>query len=224
MLAKEQHSWNVSPKEAVQIQKELRNKVILEDEYPQIRSVAGVDVSVPSGSAIGRSAIVILSFPELELIEVRRSTRELEFPYIPGLLSFREVPVILDAFALIQNTPDMIIVDGQGIAHPRGLGIAAHIGILLDAAAIGCAKSHLYGSYAEPGARRGESSPVYDKSGKQIGTVLRTRTGIKPVFISPGNKVSIQSSSAIVMACTPKFRLPEPIRYAHRFAGDDSMH
>ncbi|MHB1001889.1 MAG: deoxyribonuclease V [Armatimonadota bacterium] len=224
MLPRQQHQWNVSLTKAAEIQKRLRDSVSLQDDFPEIRAIAGVDVSVPSGADIVRSAVVILSFPDFELIEVKRAVRDLEFPYVPGFLSFREVPVILDSFEQIQNIPDITIIDGQGIAHPRGLGIAAHLGVLLDIASIGCAKSHLYGKFDEPSLERGSSSLLLDRSGKQIGTVLRTRTGTKPVFISPGHKVSFESSVKIILECSPRYRLPEPVRYAHKLAGETYLY
>lgn len=213
------HPWNVSIEDAVQIQKELRHKVSLIDDFGEIKLVAGVDVSVPSGTSVGRAAVVILTFPEFELIESRTSELPLPFPYIPGFLSFREVPVILPAIKALENIPDVLIVDGQGIAHPRGLGIAAHLGLFLDLPTIGCAKSHLYGKYTEPGIERGSTSPMLSNSDERIGDVVRTRTGVSPVYISPGNRISFDSAVKIILDCSPKYRLPEPIRAAHKTAG-----
>ncbi len=221
MQYRQLHPWNVSVKEAAEIQRRLRDQVSLVDGFdPQkVELVAGVDVSIPRFANIGRAAVVILSFPQLELVEVQRAERDLEFPYIPGFLSFRETPIVLAAFDKIKNVPDVIIVDGQGIAHPRRLGIAAHLGLLLDLPTIGCAKSHLYGTFDEPGPTRGSTSPLLAPGGDQIGAVVRTKDNTKPVFISPGHKVSIETSVRMILECTTRYRLPEPIRAAHNAAG-----
>jgi deoxyribonuclease V len=220
MKIRQLHPWNVSAKEAVEIQRELRDRVTLCDTPGPVHLVAGIDVGIPAGTNTGNAVVAILSFPQLQIVEVQRASCTLEFPYIPGLLSFREAPVILDALEKVNNTPDLIVEDGQGIAHPRGLGIAAHIGVILDMPAIGCAKSHLFGKYAEPGPERGDSTPLLGRSGEQVGSVLRTRTGIKPVFISPGNRIGFESSVRWALALAPKYRLPEPIRAAHRLAAE----
>lgn len=219
MLIEQVHPWGVSITEATEIQRRLRERVSLVDRFGEIRLIAGVDVSVGSGSNVGYSAVVVVSFPDFEPVEIARASRELEFPYVPGYLSFREAPVVLDAFAKLKSEPDVIIVDGQGIAHPRGLGIATHLGVLLDAPTIGCGKSHLYGRYDEPAQERGSVSPLLDRSGMRIGSVVRTRAGTKPLFISPGHKMSIDSATRIILDCAPKYRLPEPIRLAHKTAG-----
>jgi len=217
------HPWDVSIEDAAEIQLDLRRRVSLVDGFDRIRLVAGVDVSVPSGIHEGRAAVAVLSFPDFELTELRRATRKLTMPYIPGFLSFRETPVILAAFREVERVPDVIIADGQGIAHPRGLGIAAHLGLLLDTPTIGCAKSHLFGIYEEPGPERGSSTPLLDKEGNQVGSVVRTRTGAKPVFVSPGHKMNFESAVRIVLECTPKYRIPEPIRAAHQLAGQPAV-
>lgn len=220
MKFRQLHRWDVSLEEAAEIQRDLRRRVSLVDGFPELRLVAGVDVCVPAGTNEGHAAVAILSLPDFELVEVRKATRTLTFPYIPGFLSFRETPVVFAAFEKVVHVPDVIIVDGQGIAHPRGLGIAAHLGLLLDVPAVGCAKSHLFGVYEEPGPERGAATPLLDRDGKPIGNVVRTRTGTKPVFVSPGHKVSFESSVRIVLDCSPKYRLPEPIRAAHRLAAE----
>jgi deoxyribonuclease V len=220
MKIEQLHPWNVSGKEAAQIQRDLRDKVVLRDDFGPVHLVAGIDVGIPAGTNTGNAVVVILSYPELQIVEVQRASRTLEFPYIPGFLSFREAPVILDAMEKAENVPDMIIEDGQGIAHPRGLGIAAHVGVILNIPSIGCAKSHLFGKYVEPGMERGDATPLLGRDGEQIGTVLRTRKGIKPVFISPGNRIGFESSVRWILDLTPKYRLPEPIRAAHRLASE----
>ncbi|MCL6519353.1 MAG: deoxyribonuclease V [Armatimonadetes bacterium] len=216
----ELHKWEVSVGEAVEIQHSLKSRVSLEDGFLDLNLIAGVDMSISKASQQGHAAVVVLSFPDLNLVEVRQATRKLQFPYVPGFLSFRESPVILQAFLAIEHVPDVVIVDGQGIAHPRGFGIASHLGVLLDIPTIGCAKSYLYGVYEEPGLERGSSTPLFDLDGRQIGNVVRTRTGVKPVFVSPGHKISFDSAVKIVLDCAPQYRLPEPIRVAHRFAAE----
>ncbi|MHB0913354.1 MAG: deoxyribonuclease V [Armatimonadota bacterium] len=217
MQIKDLHPWNVSVAEAAKIQLELRGQVSLDDEFGELRFVAGVDVSARGDE--GRAAVVILTFPGLEIVETATHAGPLPFPYIPGFLSFREAPLALAAFEKIERVPDMVIVDGQGIAHPRGLGIASHLGLFLDLPTIGCAKSRLVGTYEEPGRGKGSRSELLGREGR-IGSVLRTRTGATPVFVSPGHKVGFDSSDRIVLACTTKYRLPEPTRDAHRLAGE----
>lgn len=204
--------------EAQKVQEILSKKVSLKDGFTCLRSVAGVDVSIDRQGGTARAAVVILSFPELEITAMSRAERGVTFPYVPGYLSFRETPVILAAFENIRTMPDVVLVDGHGIAHPRKFGIAAHIGVLLDIPTIGCAKSKLCGHYEEPGIERGSSSALYDEYGTRIGDVLRTRTTAKPVFVSPGHKISFESSVRIVLDCAPRFRVPEPLRAAHQAA------
>jgi deoxyribonuclease V len=220
MKIQQLHPWNVSGKEAAQIQRDLRDKVVLRDDFGPVHLVAGIDVGIPAGTNTGNAVVVILSYPDLQIMEVQRASRTLEIPYIPGFLSFREAPVILDAMEKVENVPDIIIEDGQGIAHPRGLGIAAHVGVILNIPSIGCAKSHLFGKYVEPGPERGDATPLLGRDGEQVGTVLRTRKGIKPVFISPGNRIGFESSVRWILDLAPKYRLPEPIRAAHRLASE----
>jgi deoxyribonuclease V len=161
----------------------------------------------------------VLSFPKLELLESRCTELDCPVPYIPGLLSFREIPCILEAWSKLENEPDLILCDGQGIAHPRGLGLASHLGLVLDLPSIGCAKSHLFGKFREPGVLRGDKAPLRGKNGETIGYVLRTRERIKPIFVSPGHLVGVEEAAAITLACSPKYKIPEPLRYAHRLAG-----
>ncbi len=214
MKIKELHSWDVSPEEAVAIQKDLRNQVKLAPLTAMPETVAGVDVSYDRGCDIFYAAVIVFTYPELEVIEKVSARDRVSFPYVPGLLSFREGPVVLQAFGKLKNAPDVVIFDGQGIAHPRGLGIASHIGLVSGIPAVGCAKSRLCGDYIEPGMGKGENSPLI-LGGKEVGMVLRTRRGIKPVFVSPGYLMDIPGSYQVVLGCCTKYRLPEPTREAH---------
>ncbi|MEE9518161.1 MAG: deoxyribonuclease V [Candidatus Adiutricales bacterium] len=214
-----QHSWDVSPREAIAIQKKLAGLVIRENRINHVTRIAGVDVGVKEGMA--RAAVAVLSLPALRLIEYARAELKITFPYIPGLLSFREGPVIISAFGKLKVRPDMIIFDGQGIAHPRRLGIASHIGLLLDVPAIGCAKSRLCGRHEEPGFEKGDFSLLKDNN-ETIGAVVRTRRNVRPVFVSTGYKVDLPTSLEFVLKSCTRFRLPETTRSAHRLAGLDN--
>jgi len=180
-----------------------------------VKVVAGVDVSVKSN--VARAAIVALSYPDLSLLQVRTAEGAAEFPYIPGLLSFREAPVILKAMAKLSIEPDLFIFDGQGIAHPRRMGIATHIGIIIDRPSIGCAKSRLCGIHRDPGQERGSIEDLHDK-GELIGAVVRTRTKVKPVFVSVGYRIDLPTAVDFVLKCCQGYRLPEPTRWAHKSA------
>ncbi len=216
MKTKNLHPWNLTPKEAVALQKQLRDKVTTAPLTSPVKWIAGVDASMKAGRAM--SAVVILSYPELELHEVRVDERAIEFPYVPGLLSFRECPGLLGAFEMVRRKPDLVLVDGQGVAHPRRLGIAAHLGLLLDLPTVGCAKSRLCGEHDEPGTERGSQVPLKDKA-ETIGAVLRTRTKVKPVYVSVGHRVTLDEAVEYLLACGRGYRLPEPTRLAHQAAG-----
>jgi deoxyribonuclease V len=208
------HPWNVTPIKAKAIQDDLKNKIILENTVTKVDIIAGVDVSYDKNSNELYGVIVNLKFNSLEIIEVKKTSSKVTFPYIPGLLSFREAPCILHTFTKLEITPDVIIFDGQGIAHPKRLGIATHLGLWLNKPTIGCAKSKLVGEYKEPGIEKGSFS--YLKIDNEVvGAVVRTRTGVKPVFVSPGFKIDLISSIKIILSCCRKYRLPEPIRQAH---------
>lgn len=211
------HPWDVTPAQARAIQNALRVQVITQDHLGPIATVAGVDVGFDDGGAVTRAAVVVLSFPGLRPIDQVIACRPTRFPYVPGLLSFREIPAVLEAFARLQALPDLVLCDGQGIAHPRRLGIASHLGLLADLPTIGVAKSRLIGSHAELSETRGSRVPLFDKE-ERIGTVLRTRTGVKPVYVSPGHRVSLDTATDYVMACTLRYRLPETTRWADRVA------
>ena len=210
------HDWDMSPKEAVLLQKKLAGYVIQKNQLGLVTTIAGIDVSIRNENAHG--AVVVLNYPGLEIVDFAVSTRHVVFPYIPGLLSFREGPVILDAMEKLSIIPDLLIFDGQGLAHPRRLGIASHMGLLTDLPAIGCAKSRLCGQYEEPGFERGSYVPLMD-DGETIGAVVRTRKGINPVFVSVGHRVDLTTSIEYVLACCHGYRLPETTRQAHRIAG-----
>ncbi len=218
------HEWNLTPREALQLQKDLASQVNLQNplKVDDLHLVAGVDVSVRRNSEnveMSQAAVVVMRYPSFEVVEVVRSSMPTPFPYIPGLLSFREGPVLVNAFQQLQNVPNVFIFDGMGIAHPRHLGIAAHLGLWLKKPTIGCGKTWLFGRHDPVGEERGSFSWMMDKNEK-IGAAVRTRTRVKPVYISPGNLVDIESAIAVVFACTPRFRLPEPIRAAHNAAGE----
>jgi len=212
-----QHPWNVSPKEAIAIQRHLRMQLVLQDDFAQIRRVAGVDAGFEGGGAITRAAVAVLDFPTLELLGSSVARLPTSFPYVPGLLSFREIPAVLGALEGLASLPDLILVDGQGYAHPRRFGIACHLGVLTGLPTIGVGKTRLVGSYEEPPERRGEWTPLRDEE-EIIGAVLRTREGVKPLFISAGYRISLKTAVDYVMRCTARFRLPETTRQAHRLA------
>lgn len=217
------HSWAVSPKEAIRIQERLASQVELTWEVRSVDSVAGVDVSVRAGRA--RAAIVVLAYPQLEPIEAVTAEAEVRFPYVPGLLTFREGPVTLAAWAQLTRCPDLVLFDGQGIAHPRGIGLAAHLGLWFDRPAIGVAKSRLYGIHDEPGPERGDVSPLVDVGDPDriLGSVLRTRARVKPVFVSPGHRIDVAQATRFALSCCTRYRLPETTRWAHRVAGGETL-
>ncbi|MEN6521488.1 MAG: deoxyribonuclease V [Armatimonadota bacterium] len=214
MRIKNLHPWNVTPAEAVRIQNDLCRLVSLDDVFGPIQTIAGVDVGLSQANETATGGIVVLSFPGLELIETAFAAKPVEFPYIPGLLAFREIPAILDAFKLLKAKPDIMIVDGQGLAHQRRFGIACHLGVLLDLPSIGCGKSRLIGNYEEPGPEPGDSSPLMADS-EQLGNVVRTKFRVKPVFISPGHRIGFTSAVEVTLSCVRGYRLPEPVRLAH---------
>ncbi|MBD2347108.1 deoxyribonuclease V [Anabaena subtropica] len=214
------HPWLLSVDEAITIQEELRNQVITQDQFSQpVQYVAGVDMGFEADGTISRAAVAVLSFPDLQIIETNLAYRPTSFPYIPGFLSFREIPAILDALEKIETTPDIILCDGQGIAHPRRLGIASHLGVLLNIPTIGVAKSLLIGKHEELPDTRGSWQPLIHR-GETIGAVLRTRIGVKPVYVSSGHKISLLTAIDYVLRCTPKYRLPETTRVADKLASN----
>lgn len=207
--------WPASPAEARQLQEQLRRKVVAEDRFGRVRRVAGLDAHY--GADRVWAAAVAMTLPDLATVAGGQASRRLAFPYLPGLLSFREAPAMLDALRRLPEPPDLVLVDGQGLAHPRRFGLACHIGVLADMPTIGVAKSHLIGRYDEPGRERGAWSPLRDGD-DVIGAVLRTRRGVRPLFVSIGHRISLETAIDYVLRCTGRFRLPEPIRAADRLS------
>ncbi|MFM7408480.1 MAG: deoxyribonuclease V [Cuspidothrix sp.] len=213
-------NWPTTLEAAKIIQENLRYQVITTDELPEtIHYVAGVDMGFVEDGKISRAAVAVLSFPDLQVVETSIAYYPTTFPYIPGYLSFREIPPVLDALEKLQTIPDVILCDGQGIAHPRRLGIASHLGLLIDIPTIGVAKSWLIGKHEELPETRGSWKSLIDKQ-ETIGAVLRTRTGVKPVYVSIGHKISLATAIKYVLNCTPKYRLPETTRIADKLASD----
>ena len=219
MKAAPLHSWSLTPKEAARIQETLAERVDLAWDGRSVSTVAGIDVSVKDG--VSRAAIVVLSLPDLAPLESVTSQMPTPFPYVPGLLTFREGPVVLDAWTKLTRIPDVVLFDGQGIAHPRRMGLAAHLGLWFDVPTIGCAKSRLYGEHAEPGPRKGDKAELRDEREPEVvlGAVLRTRTNVKPVYVSPGHRIDVETATALTLRCCTRYRLPEPTRWAHKVAG-----
>jgi deoxyribonuclease V len=214
------HSWNLSPRAAVALQHRLRSKVVRLGRPRQVRTVAGTDVGFERNGAIARAAVAVLSYPQLELVDFAVAQQPVRFPYVPGLLSFREVPALLAALGRLRVKPDLILCDGQGLAHPRRFGLASHLGVICGVPTIGVAKSRLVGEHGAPMQRRGAWVPLRDK-GETIGAVLRSRAGTRPIYVSIGHRVSLPVAVRYVMACTTRFRLPETTRWAHRLASGD---
>jgi len=217
MLIKKHHSWDLNYKDAVELQKKLAKKIILYDDINPVKKIAGVDVRFLKNSNFARGAVLIFSFPDLTLIEVKTYKSKIDFPYIPGLLVFREGPLIEECFKKIKNIPDLIFYDGHGYSHPRRLGIASHMGILFDLPSIGCAKKKLCGNYQGSLSliHRGEYS-FLKENGEIIGAALVTKDNVKPVFVSQGHKISLNSAIKFTLDVS-KFRIPEPIRLAHNY-------
>ncbi len=209
---------NISINEAKNIQKELSKKVKCTSFRKDISYIAGVDVSIKGNTGI--ACVVVLDYLHFSKVDISIAKKDITFPYIPGLLSFREGPIILEAIKGLSIIPDVFLFDGQGIAHPRGIGIASHIGVLIDMPTIGCAKSVLCGTFKEPGINKGSWTPLI-YNGKKIGAVLRTRTGVKPIFVSVGHKIDLISCIDIVINSCIKYKIPEPIRFAHIMAGKE---
>ncbi len=220
------HRWDLTPKEAVALQRELASRVVTRRPPWGGRLsglvVAGADVSCPRGSKLLRAAVVALRLPGFEVLGAARIERDGTFPYVPGLLSFREAPIVLECFAKLKRALkvkiDCLMCDGQGLAHPRGLGLASHVGLRLGVPTVGCAKSRLCGEHSEPGPSRGDWARLSLK-GKTVGRVLRTRDGVKPLYVSVGHLTTLSSAAKLVLRCAPRYRLPEPTRLAHHAAG-----
>ena len=211
------HRWDLTPAEARELQAELAPQVERGDRFGPIELVAGIDIGFEDQGRTTRAAVAVLTFPDLELVEQALVRRPTDFPYVPGLLSFREIPAAVEAVAQLAHTPDLLVCDGQGLAHPRRFGLASHLGWFLDTPSIGVAKSRLIGAFDSPVQRRGAWTPLTDAA-EVIGAVLRTRVGAKPVFVSTGHRVSLESAIGLALACTVRYRLPETTRQAHRLA------
>jgi len=211
------HPWKVNPQEAIRIQEELRKKICLQPPQGGWQKIAAGDVSYSRADETIYAAFLLFSYPELILLQKASVRGRSSFPYIPGLLSFREAPHLLQAFSQLESQPDLLLMDGQGIAHPRSMGIAAHIGILLDLPTIGCAKSCLIGRHEEPAQRKGSATRLMVE-GRLIGMVVRTREKVKPVFVSPGHRMNIQTSVKMILSLCRGYRIPESLRQAHIFA------
>lgn len=211
-----QARWNFLPRDAVREQERLRGRVVLEDHFGVIRHVAGADLAFDPSTDVAVAGVIVYRFPELTEVERRSARRKLRFPYVPGLLSFRESPVLLAALARLRTRPDVILIDGHGYAHPRRFGIACHLGVLLDVPTIGCAKSLLVGEHGAVGVAAGSTAPLLD-GGERVGMVLRTRHGVRPLYVSTGHRVSLESAVRLVSQCLDGTRIPKPTREADRY-------
>ena len=208
------HPWNLTPKEAIAIQKRLASQVVLKPLPERINLVAGGDVGYSRRYQTAVAALATYTHPRLELRELVQFSDEIAYPYMPGLLSFRELPLLLKTFQLLQEQPDVVLCDGQGVAHPRRLGLASHLGLWLDLPTVGCAKTRLVGTHGKVGPKKGQYRSLKHRH-EQVGVVLRTRTRVRPLYVSPGHLADFDSSRKLVMRCCLKYRLPEPIRQAH---------
>lgn len=212
------HHWNVTPKDAVQIQHRLQGLVVSEGNLRHVRYLAGADISWDRDTNMGFAGIIVFAFPALEVVERVQAVAPAPFPYVPGLLSFREGPLLLEAFAKLKTDPDVVLFDGHGLAHPRRMGIATHMGILLDVPSIGCGKSRLTGTHRQPGPSRGNRAMLKDK-GECIGAVLRTRDNVNPIYVSIGHRVSLSEAIRFTLRCGDGYRIPKPTRLADHFVG-----
>ena len=211
--------WTLDPERAVEIQRELASRVRIEPPDREIRLVAGGDLSFDQGSDVVHAVFVVVRLPEGEIVE-RKGVRAIaEFPYVPGLLSFREIPSLLQAWSLLECEPDAAMLDGQGLAHPRRMGIACHFGLLIDRPAVGVAKTLFVGRHDDPAPDRGAWTPIVHRK-ETIGAAVRTRSRVGPVFVSPGHLIDLPSSIELALACDSRTRIPEPTRQAHLFANE----
>jgi len=208
--------WNLTPREARRVQENLRERVVEEGRLGKLRLVAGADVAFDPATDVAFAGVIVYRFPEMQEVERRCARRKLRFPYVPGLLSFREGPILLAALARLNAEPDLLLIDGHGRAHPRRFGIACHLGVILDRPTIGCAKSLLVGEHREPGARAGATAPLF-LEGERVGVVLRTRQGVKPIYVTVGHRVSLDSAVRLVRKCLDGFRIPKPTREADHY-------
>lgn len=215
------HGWDVTPRQAREIQERLRDRISLQDRLGAIRHIAGIDVGFEEKGRITRAAVAVLGFPALDLVDQAVAREPTRFPYVPGLLSFREIPAVLEALKQLSVSPDLLICDGQGYAHPRRFGLACHLGLLTDLPSIGAAKSRLIGDHGPVGMEKGDWAPLVH-GGERIGAVLRTRRGVKPLYVSVGHRLSLDRAIELVIAGTTRYRLPETTRHAHRLASRET--
>ena len=213
------HSWDLTPEKAIEIQKHLAARIIQKNDAKTVRYVAGADMAVSQNPPTAYAGVVVLSYPDLRIVETQQAVLKLTFPYIPGLLAFRESPVLLKAFEKLRIEPDMVMIDGQGLAHPRGFGIACHIGLWLGKPTIGCAKSRLFGDHRPPPLKRGGWTPITNNHDQVIGAVVRTKNGTNPVYVSIGHSVDLPTVIQFTLDCAHGYRIPEPTRQADIFAG-----
>lgn len=211
------HPWDVNPKEALIIQSRLYSYIIQKDDFSEINTIAGVDVGFYPDQQKAHAAIAMFSYPELQRIDSLMLETRIKFPYIPGLLSFREVPAIIEVLEKFIFKPDLLLCDGHGYAHPRRFGLACHLGILTGIPTIGVAKSRLIGTHQIPDRSKGDWQPLIDQE-QIVGAVLRTRNDVKPVYVSIGHRISLKTAVEVVIHCSPKYRIPEPLRQAHKLA------
>ena len=211
--------WNLTPRQAMRLQERLRDRVVLSDRLERIRYVAGADIAFDPETQMAFGGVIVYRFPELQEVERRMTRHKLRFPYVAGLLSFRECPILIAAFARLETQPDLILVDGHGLAHPRLFGIACHMGVLFDKPAIGCAKSLLVGEHRELASRVGSSTPL-DFRGERVGMVLRTRDRVKPIYVTQGHRVSLETAVKLVLQCVDGYRIPKPTREADHYVRD----
>lgn len=212
------HEWEVSITQASEIQSNLAKQIMTENEFINPSLIAGIDISSTDAQGVAKGAVVVLSYPELDIVEIKIAQGKVTMPYIPGLLSFRESPLILAACEKLSSIPDLVLIDGQGIAHPRRLGLASHVGLFLDLPTIGCAKSILCGQHETLSEEVGSHAELLD-SGETIGAALRTKSRVKPIYVSVGHKIDLTSALQWVINCCCGYRLPEPTRLAHLAAG-----
>ncbi len=211
------HSWNVTTRDAILIQEALKKRIILKKTASGVRTIGGGDVAYSRDGNLAIGTIVILSFPDMELLDAVTAYGKVPFPYIPGLLGFREGPILIGAFQKLKSKPDVMVFDGQGIAHPRGMGLASHMALWLDVPSIGCAKTPLLDEFTPPGPLKGNFQWIR-REGRKVGAVLRTREKVKPLFVSPGHRIDLPTSVQLILESCRRFRLPEPLRKAHQLA------
>ncbi|MBN1153663.1 deoxyribonuclease V [candidate division KSB1 bacterium] len=216
------HQWNVDLSTAKSLQEKLRERIEIRRFDGSIHSIAGADVSYSAATSSNYAAVVVMNYPEMDELESITAAGRVSFPYVPGYLSFREAPILLEVFSKIKTRPDVVLFDGQGIAHPRGMGIASHMGLFLDIPTIGCAKTRLIGTYEPVPVHRGAHVPLWYHD-SIIGAVIRSRTGVKPIYISAGHKITLHEALKIIFDTANRYRLPEPVRAAHHLANQLRM-